>query len=243
MNNLLWYDYGFLSCIHSILRECPHVRTQLHKVISPLLTSSQSLGHWIHPFDSVTTRQMYERAFYMLQVKKKRSEHELKYFGRYVIEDDDFFTSVQRRMIGFVSDAVGEPVEVSYNFMTLYVSNGSMAIHLDHPEAKYTVNHILDTNVEWPLYVSDVNTRWQWRYSNKNRYRRFVHTPNSENTTLIFSGSAQWHYRDPIPQYGRDRKPSFSMLVFFHFLPRGMVNVSNETRLRDIFCPHIHCNH
>jgi hypothetical protein len=36
---------------------------------------------------------------------------------------------------------------------------------------------------------------------------------------LIFSGASQWHYRDSLSRAGG---PSFSTMLFFHFIPKGM---------------------
>jgi hypothetical protein len=49
---------------------------------------------------------------------------------------------------------------------------------------------------------------------------------------LLFSGSSQWHYRDPLPRGG-----GFAHLLFFHFVPRGLgevVEPQNWARVFDV---------
>jgi hypothetical protein len=41
---------------------------------------------------------------------------------------------------------------------------------------------------------------------------------------VVFSGSSQWHYRDSMPG---TRAGKFCDLVFFHFVPRGTLKLSD----------------
>ncbi len=66
--------------------------------------------------------------------------HEARSFGRFVVHDHPFFTELQHRLVPLVSGAVGEPVQVSYNFLGLYTQRGVCAPHLDSPEAKWTLD-------------------------------------------------------------------------------------------------------
>jgi hypothetical protein len=64
--------------------------------------------------------------------------HELKKFGRFVVHDHPFFAELQKKAIDVVSEAVGEPVEASYNFVSLYKKVGVCPVHMDAPHAKWT---------------------------------------------------------------------------------------------------------
>jgi hypothetical protein len=66
--------------------------------------------------------------------------HEVKTFGRFVVHDHPFFTELQRQIVPLVSEAAGEPVEVSYNFLGLYGHRGVCAPHVDAPSAKWTLD-------------------------------------------------------------------------------------------------------
>ena len=46
--------------------------------------------------------------------------HEARMFGRFVIHNHPPFTELQRRMVPRISEVVGEDVEVSHNFLSLY---------------------------------------------------------------------------------------------------------------------------
>ena len=53
----------------------------------------------------------------------------------------------------------------------------------------------------------------------------------SPGEAIIFGGSSQWHYRDPMPQATRD---DFCTLLFFHFVPAGMTQLSRPENWADI---------
>lgn len=61
--------------------------------------------------------------------------HEVRAFGRFVVHDHPFLTELQQRTVPPVSEAVGEAVEISYNFLSLYESQGVCPPQMDSPKA------------------------------------------------------------------------------------------------------------
>lgn len=166
--------------------------------------------------------------------------HEARQFGRFVVHNHPFFTELQRRAVSWVSEAAGEPLEVSYNFLSLYSSSGVCAVHLDAPSAKWTLDVCIDQSAPWPIYLSEVQpwpdaVREEWKKEDWEerikRSRSLEFTPYilQPGQAILFSGSSQWHYRDPMPESGGK-----STLLFFHFIPRGageLVRPKNWARL------------
>jgi len=155
--------------------------------------------------------------------------HEAKSFKRFVVHDNPFFTELQKQIIPLVSAAAGEPVEVSYNFLSLYSAMGVCPVHMDSPEAKWTLDVCLDQSVTWPIYFSrphawsEIETQnWSdenWAENIKNSptadFKSYILEPGQ---AILFSGSSQWHYRDPMPKSGGRASCD---LLFFHFIPQG----------------------
>jgi hypothetical protein len=168
--------------------------------------------------------------------------HEARQFGRFVVHDHPFFTDLQRRTVPLVSEAVGEPVEANYNFLSLYTSRGVCAVHLDAPEAKWTLDLCIDQSSPWPIYFSEVqpwpdseaeawkNEGWE-NHIKRSRSLEFASYTLQPGQAVLFSGSSQWHYRDPLPEAGGKQ---FCTLLFFHFIPRGaaeLVKPQNWARM------------
>jgi hypothetical protein len=155
--------------------------------------------------------------------------HELKNFGRFVVHDHPFFTELQQKSIDRVSDAVGEPVEASYNFVSLYKKVGVCPVHMDAPQAKWTLDLCIEQSAPWPIHLSQVvpwpegltlpEDDWQDAIKESPDYE-FTSYNLEPGEALIFSGSSQWHYRDPMQLDGKEH---FCSLVFFHFVPKGML--------------------
>lgn len=155
--------------------------------------------------------------------------HEFKKFGRFVVHNYPFFTELQKRTIGLVSESAGEPVEASYNFVSLYKKVGVCPVHMDTPHAKYTLDLCIEQSAPWPIHVSQVVPWPEGLTLKEDDWERAIkESPEYEFTSyalepgeaLIFSGSSQWHYRDALPLDGKEH---FCSLVFFHFVPKGML--------------------
>lgn len=125
-----------------------------------------------------------------------------------------------------MSDLVGEPVEACYNFLSLYGSDGSCAIHMDAPSAKWTLDICIDQSKPWPIHFSELvpwPENWQapvggdWQEAIKSSHQFESHAMQA-GEAIAFAGSSQWHYRNPMENASDD---DFCTLLFFHFIPAG----------------------
>lgn len=161
--------------------------------------------------------------------KSQFEMHELKTFGRLVIHNHTLFNDLQARMAERVGALVGEEVEPCYNFLSMYWAMGVCPIHMDAPQAKWTVDLCIDQSDIWPIHFSRV-VPWpepetgfseNWQEDLKNDpdlgFRPYELTPGK---AIIFSGSSQYHYRDRITGTAPN-KDAFCNLVFLHYVPKG----------------------
>lgn len=179
--------------------------------------------------------------------------HEVQQFKRFVVHDHPWLTELQQQLTDFVSTAAGEPVDANYNFLSLYSSLGVCPVHMDSPEAKWTLDLCLNQTEPWPIYFSDVQPwpeldphatpdaetpMWlgdDWERAIKRSpsmgFEAHVMEPGQ---AIMFSGSSQWHYRDAMP--ARSTRSSCDLL-FFHFIPRGtrkLVKSANWAEMFDV---------
>ena len=154
-------------------------------------------------------------------------KHEITGFGRTTVHDHEFFTNLQNTITQLVSEVVGEPVEPSYNFLSLYNNLGVLKMHLDAPSCKWTVDYCIEQSSMWPINISQVRP-WpeEWPHEQDNWEDAVLDDPDNQfasyelhpGQSLVFAGSSQWHYRDRIQQKA---KCNFCHLLFFHFIPQG----------------------
>ena len=166
---------------------------------------------------------------------------EARSFGRTVVQNHPYFNELQLGIVDLVSDATGEAVEPSYNFLGLYHRAGVCEVHMDAPWAKWTLDLCVDQSLPWPIRFSQVRPwpvdedygRGDWQEAILNgpehRFTSFTLEPGS---AVVFSGSSQWHYREPLPR-GNGQK-HFCDLLFLHFIPRGtreLISPANWPRI------------
>ena len=162
-------------------------------------------------------------------------------FGRFVVHDQPALKALQSSMTDLVSDRVGEAVETSYSFLSLYTKLGKCPVHLDAPSAKWTLDICVDQSEPWPIHVSGVvpwpedfadgGDGWseQLKRDPANAFTSYALLPGN---ALIFAGSSQWHYRDSLARPGGT---SFSTMVFFHFVPKCMRDLVNPDAWGRVF--------
>jgi len=169
--------------------------------------------------------------------------HEVKRFGRLVVHDHLVFSELQRELVPLVSRLAGEEVEPRYNFLSLYTRMGVCEPHLDAPSAKWTLDVCIDQSAPWPIHFSQI-VPWpedapifegDWQGAIKAaphlKFHSKVLTPGNG---ILFSGSSQWHYRDPL---GATSSGGHCDLLFFHFIPKGageIISPRNWARLFDV---------
>jgi len=177
----------------------------------------------------------------------KLEVHEIKDFGRIVLHDNPVFTEMQQGLVRTMSDLVGEPVEPSYNFLSMYTQLGVCEPHLDAPSAKWTLDICLRQSEPWPIHISqiipwpeerlEVCSDWQLAIKNDPNLT-FESKSLTEGNAIVFSGSSQWHFRDPLPN--RPGKKGFCNLLFFHFIPEGTRDLVRPRNWAKLFsCPEL----
>jgi hypothetical protein len=152
--------------------------------------------------------------------------HEGEQFGRTLVHNHPFFNEMHQSMLQLASEAAGEELEPSYNFLSLYTSRGLCAPHMDAPSAKYTLDLCIEQSDPWPIYISQV-VPWpeHYTYGGEDWAERIMNDPElrfeeyilEPGQAIFFSGSSQWHYRNRHP----GNKEGFCNLIFFHFIPKG----------------------
>ena len=167
---------------------------------------------------------------------------EARTFGRFRVHNHPVFMQLQQRAIPLMEETVGERLEASYNFLSLYTSTGVCPVHMDAPDAKWTLDLCVEESVSWPIYLSDVRAwpepddqawrrpDWERRIKSSARFTRYDLRPGQ---ALAFSGSSQFHYRDPMPSGAR----AGSTMLFLHFIPRGtgeLVRPENWAKMFDM---------
>ena len=155
--------------------------------------------------------------------RAKLETHELGAFGRHVVHDHPAFTQLQARLQPRVEAVLGRPLVAGYNFLSLYNGAGKCDPHLDEPFSMFTLDLCLEQNVDWPIWFSRII---DWSQAEDllaippaqlSQRADLAFAPHllQPNQALLFSGSAQWHYRDAIPAGG------FCNLLFLHYYPAG----------------------
>jgi hypothetical protein len=237
-----WYDSVWLSSYQQARAFLArHDREKLEEFERALSVFRTEPGFQTVRLSSVFDDQILERirrtvaGYSVAQLEL----HELESFGRFVVHDDPFFLELQEGVADLVSGVVGEQVEACYNFLSLYQGDARCAVHMDAPSAKWTLDICVDQSRPWPIEVSDV-VPWPetWESPAGDWEDEILQTTTftpytmSAGEAIIFGGSSQWHYRDPMPQATSD---DFCTLLFFHYVPAGSAALSQPENWPDIF--------
>jgi len=169
------------------------------------------------------------------------NDSEFFQFGRHLLRNHKYFNQLQVELTEIVSNQVGEEVEPSYNFLSLYNNLGVCELRMDTPEAKWTLDICIGQSSPWPIHMGPVEG-WPEGMggepiSSKDSSgeidpAKFTAHSLNEGDGLIFSGSSQWHYRDRIPQVSAQ---NFCNLIFFHYIPKGTNQIINPKRWSKVF--------
>lgn len=226
VGQLRWYDSHFLRRLAVATRYLEAVRPDALPAFLASFSALQPREGFREiliddVFDAATRDEIIavSRAARPEQTERQASEN--KEFGRQVLWNIPFFLELQERLRPLVSEIAGRPLVSSYNFLSLYGSEGKCDLHMDHVEAMYTFDYCIEQDAVWPIYVSRVV---DWPTTGMNfdpslatadpdlDFREHALEPNR---ALLFNGSSQWHYRNPKTQGG------FCNLLFFHYYPEG----------------------
>lgn len=245
-DNPKWYDSVWLSAYYAakdvVARVAPARLEEFVRSFDVLRTSPDfSARHLPQVIDLPLLGHI--RDVIRAIPRDKYEMHEMKSFGRFIVHDYPEITALQATLVDKVSEWAGEAVEPSYNFLSLYTRLGVCEPHLDSPSAKWTLDICVDQSEPWPIQFSQI-VPWpeqrprladDWRDEIKaNGSLQFRSLELNPGDAILFSGSSQWHYRNPLPRDGVKR---FCDLLFLHFIPRGarrIVTPANWPVLFDI---------
>jgi hypothetical protein len=171
----------------------------------------------------------------------KLEMHEIKNFGRFVVHNWPAFNALQETLVERVSELAGEPVEASYNFLSLYTKMGVCQPHLDAPSAKWTLDICIDQSEPWPINFSQI-VPWpetldelraiSFEEAKTDPDLQFQAEVLAPGDAILFTGTNQWHYREALPP-GRGKR--HCELLFFHFIPRGVRELTDPRTWPDFF--------
>jgi hypothetical protein len=240
-NTFAWYDSEFLRLFEAAKRFLkiilPDRLDEFTRAFDVLRTDpGYRVQHLEKVFDDRTFKQVVETVHTLPYVALEH--YESGTFGRSLLRRHPFFTELQESLTATVSELVGEAVAPAYNFLSLYRGVGKCDPHLDQPLSKWTLDICIEQSVEWPIFFSQVidwpsdgvtaRTIENLRADPTVALDSVVLTPNRG---AIFSGSSQWHFRDPIPGGCKD----FCHLLFFHYLPQGAQPLAEPKHWADHF--------
>lgn len=158
---------------------------------------------------------------------------EIKTFGRWIVHNHQIFTELQAATTALVSQLAGEAVEPCYNFLSMYTKLGHCPLHMDAPQAKWTLDICINQSEPWDIHFSQpvpwpeqgvAAKEWQKSILADSRYR-FSTYALLPGEAVLFSGSSQWHYRKPLRNSSGG---AFCDLLFFHYIPKGTSAIANE---------------
>jgi hypothetical protein len=237
-----WYDSLWLSAFararRTVRKVAPHRAREFEQAFDVFRTDPGFEARLLEGvFDEPTNEAIRRAAASVAPAQLKM--HEARMFKRFVLQDHAVFSELQQRLVEPVSAAVGEPVEPCYNVLSLYGAQGVCPLHMDAPFAKWTVDLCIAQSVPWPIHFSPVvpwpeagsyGADWQERIQQEHagRFSSFVLQPGQ---ALLFGGSSQWHYRDPMP----DGPSGFCDLLFLHFIPKGHKELVEPANWASIF--------
>ena len=167
----------------------------------------------------------------------RQDEFERANFGRVVIWDEPYFLDLQRDLLDRVSDLTGRPLEPGYNFLSLYGGEGTCDPHMDEPYSMYTLDYCIEQSDDWPIYFSrivdwptfDEARNWDAEVLKSDASLQFSPKVLQPGQAVLFNGSSQWHYRNPITPGG------YCSLLFFHYYPAGCEALVTPARWAEHF--------
>jgi hypothetical protein len=239
-----WYDSPWLTSFvrarAHIARHYPAKLAEFDATLAILRTPTDfSIKHIPQLFASSVHEELRQMVATLALEEFER--HELLDFGRLVIHDKPLLSLLQQQLTPKVSDWVGEEVEPSYNFLSLYNNLGICEPHMDAPLAKWTVDFCISQSAPWPIHFSQV-LPWpeNWQPTSADWVEEILRDPANhfstyelqEGAALVFAGSSQWHYRQRI---ARSKRHNFCNLAFFHFIPKGQRALINPANWAGLF--------
>lgn len=226
-----WYDSLWLATFRKsealISENCPERLTDFVSAFEKLRTRDDFVVSKLK--EPILNAEKLEKSQQLIKdlTPKQFENHEFIKMGRQIVHNHDYFNALQIELCDRVSEIAGESLEPYYNFLSLYNNLGVCEVHMDSPEAKWTLDVCIDQSARWPIYFSQVRPwpeqgkyfgkDWQQKIKSdsQNKFSQYILNPGDG---LVFSGSSQWHYRDRMEN---KIKRNYCHLVFFHYVPKG----------------------
>jgi len=232
-----WYDSQFLRRFevakHFLSSVSPGALETFVDGFEPLRPDPQFRVASIEDvFDETTRARILKVSRSAQSERDEQQEAENRLFGRNVLWDHPFFLELQESVRPRLEGIIGVSLQSSYNFLSLYGSDGKCDPHLDQPVSMYTFDYCIEQSDEWPIYFSrlvdwptaETISAFDPAALKRNPDLCFESHTLRPNQALLFSGSSQWHYRDPIHAGG------FCNLLFFHYFPKGSADLVQPSR-------------
>lgn len=226
VSRFVWYDSGFLHEFEAAKRFLSEVRPDALSMFVEAFDALRPRRDFkVTMIDGLFDTATHERICEIARARPEQEQvaYETEGFGRYVVQHHPEFDALQREVLPLVSDRVGHELTAGYNFLSLYDKAGKCDMHMDEPVSMYTLDYCIEQSCEWPIYFSETvewptleaSRNWSPRDMPQKADLTFEKHLLRPNNALIFNGSSQWHYRDPIPAGGH------CSLLFFHYFPVG----------------------
>ena len=225
-----WYDSlwlgAFVNAKRIVKLYYPKKLKEFIGAFDPLKTRPD---FQVQKYDSVLEQTILLEAQALIHSLSHESleKQEFFKFGRMVVHDHSYFNQLQESLTELVSDAVQEPLESSYNFLSFYNNLGVCNVHMDAPSAKWTLDICLDQSAPWPIYFSQVKSWPETFHCEEKNWAKYIKTDPDNvfsefnldvGEAVLFSGSSQWHFRERMPNL---KKTNYCSLAFFHYIPKG----------------------
>jgi hypothetical protein len=243
LNRLPWYDnYWHSSYINAKKFIANYHPEKLEEFIKKLDVLKTNECFYPKTFNDIISAEVHEtiiKAITTIQDSDFEKDEFIR-FGRLTKHNLPLFNEIQSTLIDKVSEIVGEEVEASYNFLSLYNVLGVLRPHMDAPSAKWTLDFCIDQSEIWPIYLSkvvpwpeDFNYSEDWmdivKNDPENEFKEYHLTPGN---AIIFGGSSQWHYRERL---AKENGNKYCHLIFFHFIPKGTKDLCKPKKWSSIF--------
>ncbi|MCB2076250.1 MAG: hypothetical protein KDE55_00980 [Novosphingobium sp.] len=221
-----WYDAHFLYQFEAAKMFLQAVRPdEVERFVSAFEPLRTRADFQVCRFSNVLDDEAVQQATDLIRglTTEQLKSFAMEGFGRSFLHNHPQFAALHESMAAIVSQAAGETVEPSYTYLSLYNRDGVCPLHLDAPDAKWTLDICIDTDVDWPIHISRVGdwpdvsefASWNGEQGQLPSHREFAEQVLRYNEAILFSGSAQWHYRETIPADGHCH------LLFLHYHPAG----------------------
>jgi hypothetical protein len=152
-------------------------------------------------------------------------DSEVERHGRLRTNHHPLFVELQARYADWVGEQVGAKLEPSFNLFSRYSGSAGLPPHLDSPDSMWSLGVCIRADRPWPIHCSRT-IHWPPREADRQRSAEskkrdpeleFREVSLEPNEAALFSGSCQWHYREPLEM----AEGEIYEIVYFTYVPAG----------------------